>query len=459
VGARGDSSAIFLLRARILGCGAVVVVLAGGGVPTAAAHAPSQVGGSLYLSLSNTRRVEGRATLLSATLALRRADSVFVESDGSYAPAAGGSAALVEVQIDGKEVSNTSSIDWRGSLAPVAHSFDAIGATMLAAGVHTVALVAEAVAGSFTVAAAANLSVFVHPAQTLSVARLGAPAGPFDFTSSGRFGPDLPHAALVTIPADVTGPTVALGAASERKIANDGDGMLGIYLDGKHPGPDTSLWTTNDLCICAEMEAPLFSHALLTGGSGSSSVSLDASEPPWSAAQGENPSIFEVEPRATLVVLRGGMRDVGSAKSLLRSFPDLAGGVYDHWCIGSSSGWPDCPDVGTAALLARAKIVVPARSAGVVMITAKARMGGDRADGGGTARLWITVDGKRRGSVGLQQLRGPYVESGRTMSASYLAAGSQRLRPGTHVIRLYGRADGTFLHLAYMRDVPLIWFD
>jgi hypothetical protein len=403
--------------------------------------------------------VDARTILLSARLSLPRADSVFVESDGSYAPAASDSAADVDVQIDGKEVSNTSSIDWRGSYAPVAHSFNAVGGTVVRAGRHTVALVARAVAGSFTVAAASNLSVFVHPARTLSVARLGAPAGPFDFTSSGLFGPDLPHTPLVAVPADATGPTVALGSASERKVANDGDGMLGIYLDGKHPGPDASLWTTNDLCVCAEVEAPLFTHALLVGGSVGASVSLDATEPPWSAAQGENPSIYEVEPRATLVVLRGGMRNVGSAKSLLRSFPDLAGGVYDHWCVGSSSTWPDCPRVGTDVLLARATIAVPAGSTGVVMIIAKARMGGDRLDGGGTARLWITVDGRREGSMGLQQLAGPFVESGRTMSASYLAAGNQRLGAGKHVIRLYGRAAGTFLHLAYMRDVPLIWFD
>jgi hypothetical protein len=435
----------------------MIACFAAGSSP-AATFARSQAR-SLYLSLADPRIVARRTILLTARVSLPKSDSVFVESDGSYAPVGSDSAAGVWVQIDGKRASNTSSIDWRGSFAPVAHSFDAVGGMVLPRGLHTIELIAQPVRGSFTVAAASNLSVFVHPAKTLSVARLAAAAGPFDFTSSGHFGPDLPHTPLVAVPADLRGTAVALASASERKVENDGDGMLGVYLDGRHPGPDISLWTTNDLCVCAEVEAPLFTHALLANGSATSSVSLDATEPPWSSAQGENPSIYAVEPTATLVLLRGGMRDVGAARSLLRSFPDLAGGVYDHWCVGSSSPWPDCPTVGTAVLLAAATINVPTGSAGVVMMVAKARMGGDRADGGGIARLWITVDGKRRGSTGLQQLRGPYVESGRTMSASYLAAGGQHLRPGKHTIRVFGRADGTFLHLAYMRDVPLIWFD
>lgn len=93
------------------------------------------------------------------------------------------------------------------------------------------------------------------------------------------------------------------------------------------------------------------------------------------------------------------------------------------------------------------------------MIAAKARVQGDAADPGGRVALWITVDGARRGSTGIQDLRAPFSVSQRTISASYLAAGKLALRPGRHVVRVYGRADGDFLHLTLSRDLPLIWFD
>jgi hypothetical protein len=419
----------------------------------------SQVPRSLYLSLARGRHVTGRVVLLSARLDLARRDSVFVESDGSYAPAARSSAASVSIRVDGRQVSNAATIDWRGSFDPVAHSFDAIGAPTLGPGRHTIELVGTALAGAFTVARSANLSVFVQPAQTVAVAQAAAQAGPFDFTTLGKRGPDLPHVPLARLTADATRPVVALGSATERGLGPDGDGMLGLYLDGVHPGTDSSLWTVNDLCRCAEREAPLYTQALLTGGTRASSVSLDAVEFPWSLAQGENPTVFTVRPRATLVVLAGGMQTVGRATSFLPSFPDLAGSVYDHGCIGSSTGWPGCPRVGTAVLLATATISIPRGRPGVVMMLAKARVSGDEADRGGTARLWLTVDGRRRGSVGLQRLSTPSGESGRTLAASYLAAGTKRLSPGPHVVRVYGSAEGRFLHLAYLRDVPLVWFD
>jgi hypothetical protein len=420
----------------------------------------TQLARSLYVSLAEERSVSKRTVLLSTRLDLPKADAVFLNADGTYAPTSSEAAASVYVQVDGARVSNISTIDWRGSVDPVRHSFNAVGVASLAAGSHIVELVAEPLAGSFTVSASSNLSVLVHPAQRAVVSELRAQAGPFDYTTIGLLGPDLPHAQLIALRADVTRPTVALASGTGRRAAHDGDGMLGIYLDGEHPGPASSLWTVNDLCTCAEVEGPLFSHALLTGGDRSSSVSLDATEFPWvGSPPREDPAIFTVQPSATLVVLNSGMALVGAAKSLLQFFPDDAGTVSDGWCIGSSSAWPGCPPVSSNVMLARTTISVPTGHPGVVMLLAKTRVSGDDSDPGGTARLWITVDGKLRGSVGVQQLLAPFSVSGRTISASYLAAGNERLRPGKHIVRVYGRADGTFIHLVYMRDLPLLWFD
>jgi len=66
----------------------------------------------------------------------------------------------------------------------------------------------------------------------------------------------------------------------------------------------------------------------------------------------------------------------------------------------------------------------------------------------------------RKGIASRRRRRSAGSSTGRSHhERELLAAGGHHLRPGKHTIRVYGRADGTFLHLAYMHDVPLIWFD
>jgi hypothetical protein len=115
--------------------------------------------------------------------------------------------------------------------------------------------------------------------------------------------------------------------------------------------------------------------------------------------------------------------------------------------------------MGTDVLLASQTINIPDHHSGVVMFAAKSRVQGDQTDAGGIIQMWLTVDGAPRGSVGLQQIKAPSGDSQRTISASYLAAGSNRLTPGSHTIQVYGRAEGSFIHIVLLRDVPLIWFD
>jgi hypothetical protein len=109
-------------------------------------------------------------------------------------------------------------------------------------------------------------------------------------------------------------------------------------------------------------------------------------------------------------------------------------------------------------LVAEGVVDVPAGAPGVVMFDAKSRVQADGADAGGTVSMWLTVDGVREGSTGMQQLSEPSSVSERTIAASYLAAGSERLAPGRHVVRLYARADGSFIHVSLVRDLPLVWF-
>jgi hypothetical protein len=372
-------------------------------------------------------------------------------------------AARIFVEVDGRPVTNESSIDWRGSAAPVRHSFNAVGATRLAAGRHTVEFVAEPLAGSFSVSASSNLSVFVHPARRVASARLVGPAGPFDFISLDRWGDALPHKQLVALSEDARRPVVALASGAARATGLNGDSMLGIYVDRHHPGPGQSLWTVNDLWQGAELLGPVFTHAFLTRGKQNSTISLDATEFPWRSTppffQDDNTVVYTVQPTAALTVLAGGLRVVGAGAPALSGFPDQAGTAWDFACIGATNPWPGCPAIGENVVVGSGSFVVRRGHPGVVMIAAKARVQGDGADPGGTATLWITLDGVRRGSVGVQELCAPSGVSQRTISASYLTAGKLALRPGRHVVRVYGRADGDFVHLTLSRDLPLIWFD
>lgn len=108
---------------------------------------------SIYMALGSDQEVAERNVLLTTQLVLEQPVWVFLETDGSYAPLAKDSAATVHIQVDGQRVTNESRIDWRGSRVPLPHSFNAIGALHLEAGTHTVELVAQSLAGAFTVAA------------------------------------------------------------------------------------------------------------------------------------------------------------------------------------------------------------------------------------------------------------------------------------------------------------------
>lgn len=177
---------------------------------------------------------------------------------------------------------------------------------------------------------------------------------------------------------------------------------------------------------------------------------------------GANPKTiprYRVRPTATLVVLGGGLRVLGRGRSRLPGYPDLWGTVWDGYCVGSNVGFDPCPPVGSTVLLSEEVLEVPTDHSGVVMFTAKAGSGADERDLGGTLTLWLTIDGVRRGSTGIQEIRAPFSVSGRDISSSYLAAGEERLRPGRHVVRVYGRANGTFWHVNLSRYIPLVWFD
>ncbi len=411
--------------------------------------------GSAYLTVSADTQVTGRVTLLSAPLLLGASDSVLVHSDGRYYPSGASVTASVHAEIDGVVVTNHAVIDWRASNNPQQHSFNVIGAATLGPGDHTVALVAEAIAGTFYVGAGSNLSVMVHPARDVVASSLASDSTEFAFTTNGVTpGTPAPHTPLLTYATTFQNEdTVALASARAYYGSGYGDAMLGLYLDGANPGNAASSWTVNDIWTGAETQAPLSCHAFFRSLDGAHTLSFDASEFPW-GQQGEDTVKYKVGAGARAVFLRGDMVVRGSA-----SQSSVVDNTIDYVGIGTSQNWPGVPSVGTDVRLVDAFFDVPVGHSGVIFFAAKTRVQGDSSDVGGTARLWIAIDGARVGATGVQQLASPDSISQRTVSASYLSAGAGALPPGKHHVEVFGRADGSFIHLAMNKDLPLIWFD
>jgi len=108
-------------------------------------------------------------------------------------------------------------------------------------------------------------------------------------------------------------------------------------------------------------------------------------------------------------------------------------------------------------LIAQGDIIIPLGHHGNVMFSANSRVQADSSDSaGGYVSLFLELDGKPVGSIGVQGLTG---ESERTLTASYLTAENNKLSPGIHKIKLYVKTHGNFKHLAVEQGIPLIWFD
>ncbi len=415
---------------------------------------------SAYLRLVSDTGVTGTQVLLTTTINVSTAGTdVLLEADGRYSPTAPGRADVF-ITVDSAKVSNDGAIDWSSSTDARPHSFNVVGAARLGSGSHTISLVGVASSGAFTVGADSNLIVMTRPASTLLVQSLPSDTGPYDFTTAGITpGTPAPHTPLLSSSFDAGGAAViGLASGRARYAGGYGDAMLGIYLDGANAGNDKSLWTVNDVWTGAELEAPLYTHAFFPDLTGPHTVSLDATEIPWGGPPNpaEDSVIYDVGSASSLIALFGGMTVHGSAWT-----SPAVDNWWDFVCVGSSQAWPGCPPAGTPRLLAGAAVDVPQGHNGVVMILAKSRFQGDASDVGGTATLYLTIDGNRVGSVGVQECGYPNCVSQRTMSASYLAAGPNALPVGSHRVEVWGQigSGDSFIHLATVRDLPLVWFD
>jgi hypothetical protein len=413
---------------------------------------------SIYQSLPSDTPVYGNSVIISSvSLNVSQGEWVLVKSDGRYYPN-GGSFIAVYITVDGGKVSNDSLTDWRGSTNPVQHSYSVVGVAYLNPGQHVIALQADAPYGYVNLGAASNLSVMTQPASSVNEYTVYPDTGVISENVTGiQEGQPVPVTSVANAWTTTNGePVIALASGRSYYAGtppnNYGNAMWNLSIDGFGEDNSSSSWSDNDMFTGAELQAPMYNHGFFNVGPGQHGVSLDATVEPYGSTPDD--AWYRVGAGSRLILLNGGMNVAGKVT------PNTQVNYrFTYVCIGSDQGSPGCPGTYTDVVLDDVTISIPQGHNGVVMFSAMTRVQGDASDAGGNVSFWITIDGVPVSSYGVQQLASPNGDSTRTVTASYLAAGSNALSPGDHDVQLHAMASGSFIHLSMTQDLPLIWFD
>lgn len=417
------------------------------------AHTPAT-----YTQLQQDVVVSGKQNIVVITINLNDWTNVFVASDGRFFPD-GKSVGLVQITVDGNTVSTQQVIDWEHSLLPAQHAYSLVGVTKLSPGSHTVALYAATINGvSFSMGAGSNLGALpLESGVSVASSYLSSDIGPLSFSVPPGTSV-LPHKPVisVSIPAVPSAPGQygqVVAFASGRSFADgiDGDPFWLLYINGNDiVWNNQTLHSDNDLWTYAEAgNAPMMTYGFfdhLTEWA-QTTISLDASAEPWSFCC--NTVKYKIGAGSGLVALSGLSIMERAVLSSAINTP------LEYICVASSSGWSGCPPAGAPYSFAQQRFTIPSGHGGDVYIMAKALVQADENDKGGIVFYQIRLDGNLVGSVGVQELKTGDTVSTRTISASHLATG---LSAGSHLAEVIVTAQGSFIHLAFTRDLPLVVF-
>lgn len=409
-----------------------------------------------YTILTQDITINSAKNVLSGTITLSKASNVVVQSDGRIVPNTGNDAANIYITINGQRVSNEGVLDWRDTWLPtMQHSYNVVGSKYLPAGTHTISLIADKLenTNSYVIGSNSNLSAIVNPAEIVLSNSLAYDTQAFNFTTIGRpchgLG-SLPNIPIVSILLSNQRNQDIFAISSGRAYRNgnnSGDAMLGLFLDG-YSQDGQSVWPVEDLYNAAQTQAPMSTHAHFKNVyTGNHNISLNATEFPWCSQLEENPVQYRVGAGSNLIVLAGGMQVKGSAPVLSKQ--DCIGGTR----LG-------CPSVGSIVTIAQANINIPQGHNGIVMFSAKMKIQPMESDTG-SAFMWLDIDnGQAASSWAVADFRAPYGQSQKTMYASYLAVGQNRLSPGNHIVKIQAMVQGNIEYVTSSpMDLPLIWYD
>lgn len=416
---------------------------------------------SVYTQMSSDVTVNTNKILIEETVYIPSSGYVLVMSNGRYFPW-GGSKAQVELWVDSSWAGTPAPIEWAN--IKVQHSFRCIGLPYLNKGYHTFRLKAVHYDGDYKVGAGTNLSVMVNPAPSAQIAWSSSQSSVFDFDTNnyinGTEPPSSTHLALSTSNQNVQEAIVIAAGSSEYHDA-EGDAMWGIYRNNSYDGYETANWTVNDIYSGAEWKAPMSAVGYFENLSpGSHLFEWRASEFPWDHSHPlpEQLLTYRINAHSAMIVLSGNMDVIGGA--VANEYPDPDDDPFNQWdyqVIGSSV-YPQLPPAYQANEMASATFTIPAGHNGIVMFLATMRVQGDLEDQGGNVLLWLEIDGSTVGNHGVQQLTHPSCVSQRTLMAGYLSS-ENPLAVGSHTVKVYAKANGSFKHVSAHKELMLVYFD
>lgn len=425
---------------------------------------------SKYFSLEQDLVIKNTQVVFSSKINLGEENVILIQTEGQTGPLDNGTF-NIWITIDGKKSGNETAISWKKSSNPQQHTYNAIALQKVSAGEHLIEIIADHTGEDYFIGIGSNLIIMVNPSPTSAVISLSENSPVIDMETTNFENPGtIPTTNILNIDITTKGkPLVVLasgisshiGDLEENAEKSYGDAIWGIYMDDQPLGYNISTWGVNDIYNGAETTAPMYLQAFIENSSNADihNLSLQAGEFPWRSGAPLQKLKYRVIKSSTLVALSGGFTVAGSLQN--RVFDENIHNIHSQWdytIVGSSES-SLLPPVGEPFVLAEGTVNIPEGHNGVIMFTSKIRVQGDVADGGGTCSLWISIDDKIVGFIGVQQLKFPNSVSQRTITASFLATGAQALSPGAHQIKSMIKVDGNFKHLSVHNDMPLMWFD
>lgn len=401
--------------------------------------------------------------VITKQVKLTKSQNVLIVADGSFLPHTKQGKGQIVIQIDGNtSAGNSSIIDWRNAKVHLPHPFNCISSARLSKGTHTIKLIAfvdsETPGTNFKVGKGAGMSILVDAAPNMVSSKPTDPDVVINQNTGKKGGlAPIPMTKIMTneinagpVPTNV----VTLSSGSAKRACGDGDALWGIFLNGDECIINgNSQWSVQDVLEEAEVEAPMFSHSMhsLTG---INSLQLKASE--LSFTYFENAVCYKIDKSTRLITLHG--MKLSGKYSITNNYCNR-----EEWGVFASSEPKaenkNYPSTNVPNVVMSTEISIPQGHNGIVLFLSKFRLQAGLSDNGGTASLWLNIDGVDVGTLAVQGFGKPHSDSSRTISASYLSAGNQKLAVGKHIVRVYMKAEGNFKHIAHSIDLPLIYFD
>lgn len=397
--------------------------------------------------------------IITKVIKLDKTQNVLVVADGSFMPHTKNGKAQIFIEINkSSDASNKSIIDWGTTDNPQPHSFNCIAGVKLTKGTYVIKLIAsvhkDTPDSNFIVAKSSGISILVNVAPNM-ISTKPSISDVIINQDTGKKGGSKPLVMNEIIKNEINvgdkqTNVVSLSSGNSSRICGEGDALWGIFLNNEDClNNGSSQWSVNDILRSAELTAPMYLHSLHSLA-GKNTISLKASE--LSFTYFENPVCYAIDKETRLITLFG--MNLSGKASFTNTYCNR-----EEWGVFGSKDDAKYPPIGIPHVVLSKEVDIPQGHNGIVLFLTKFRLQPDKNDIGGKASLWLNIDGVDVGTIGRQGFKKPNGDSSRTISASYLSVGKNALTVGKHIVKVYLKGEGDFMHIAHSLDLPLIYFD